>query len=256
MDSIENKNNYKFLLFGFFLILLDQATKLAIKGFDFFGFSHQGIEYGSLHSVIGDFVQITYIENPGMAFGISFGWGKIFLSLFSIVAGIALAVYLLRIKSAHLAVKIGISLLFAGAVGNLIDRVFYGVIFGEQSLFYGYVVDFIQVDIPDIDFFGIFYTHFPVFNVADSCVTVGVVFLLFVHKHIPSIQEVFGKKSNNESSNLDNSYRNYDDAYLMTSTPIVDGIIDDVDNDIINEENDSSDSFDDSSSDSGDSSSD
>lgn len=256
MDSLENKNNFKFLLFGFLLIILDQATKLAIKGFDFFGFSHQGIEYGSLHSVIGDFVQITYIENPGMAFGISFGWGKIFLSLFSIVAGIALAVYLLRIKSAHLAVKIGITLLFAGAVGNLIDRVFYGVIFGEQALFYGYVVDFIQVDIPDIDFFGIFYTHFPVFNVADSCVTVGVVFLLFVHKHIPSIQEVFGKKNNNESSSLDNTNRNYDDVYLMTSTPIVDGIIEDVDNDIINEENDSSDSYDDSSSDSGDSSSD
>ncbi len=250
MDSIENKNNYKFLLFGFLLILLDQATKLAIKGFDFFGFSHQGIEYGSLHSVIGDFVQITYIENPGMAFGISFGWGKIFLSLFSIVAGIALAVYLLRIKSAHIAVKIGISLLFAGAVGNLIDRVFYGVIFGEQALFYGYVVDFIQVDIPDIDFFGIFYTHFPVFNVADSCVTVGVVFLLFVHKHIPSLQEVFGKKNSNELQSINNTNTNYDDTYLMASTPLVDGIIEDVDNNnTINEDNDSSDSYEDSSSD-------
>ena len=191
----------KYYIIAFLLIIADQASKLAVKSFDFFGISHEGMKYGELIPVIDDIFMLTYIENPGMAFGISFGSGKIFLSLFSIIAGSALGYYLYKIKEAHATVKTGIMLIFAGAVGNLIDRVFYGVIFNESPLFYGRVVDFLQVDIPDVSIFGLHYTHWPVFNIADSCVTVGVVILIIFHKKLPEFSDIFGSKKKNEPDN-------------------------------------------------------
>jgi lipoprotein signal peptidase len=62
--------------------------------------------------------------------------------------------------------------------------------YGESPLFYGKVVDFIQVDIPDVTWFGEIYTHWPVFNVADSCVTVGVVLMMFISTQLPSPTEL------------------------------------------------------------------
>lgn len=201
----DNKNAKWYFLSALILIVFDQVTKLIVKGFDLFGFQHEGMYYGQSIPVIGDFLQWTYIENPGMAFGIEFGWGKIFLSLFSIIASIGLAIYLYKIMFANAGVKVGITLIFAGAVGNLIDRVFYGVFYGTQPLFYGHVVDFVQVDIPDVNFLGFYYTHFPVFNVADSCVTCGVITLLFFHSKLPTLKEVFGHKQYiNEEENIGN----------------------------------------------------
>lgn len=216
-----NKNRPYFIAVVF-LIILDQLTKLYFKGFDFFGFSHEGYSYGELVPVLGEYVQFTYILNPGMAFGAVF-IPKIILSLFSIFAAIALAYYLSKLnEKVNFWVKIAIMLVLAGAAGNLIDRVFYGVIFDESlfignmnavdkyvylnilnewPLFYGKVVDFIQVDIPDIDFLGFNYTHWPVFNVADSCVSVGVVILLIVNNKLPGFNEVFSK---NKLSNTNN----------------------------------------------------
>ena len=189
---MKNKVNWFFII-AVLLVFLDQATKLAIRGFTFAGIEYDGLMIGQMISVIGDFLQITYVENEGMAFGISFGPAKIFLSLFSIFASIALAWYLSKLKKFSVWVQIGIMLIFAGAVGNLIDRVFYGIIFGYDAIFYGRVVDFIQVDIPDINFLGLNYTHWPVFNVADSCVTCGVVTLLIFHKKIPQFKQLINK---------------------------------------------------------------
>lgn len=174
------------------LILFDQITKLYFKGFNFLGFEHIGYRYGEQVTVIDNILYWTYIENPGMAFGIEFGWGKIFLSLFSVIAGIALGWLIYKLRNFDVWVKSGFTLIFSGAVGNLIDRVFYGVIFGESLLFYGKVVDFIQVNIPDIEFLG--WTHFPVFNVADSCVTVGVSLLILFHNRIPEWNDIFPPK--------------------------------------------------------------
>lgn len=94
--------------------------------------------------------------------------------------------YLRQIASGHWAPRLAVTLILAGAVGNLIDRALYGVIFGDAPLFYGRVVDFIQVDIPDITWLGDVHTHFPVFNVADSCVTVGVILLLLTGNKLPA----------------------------------------------------------------------
>lgn len=202
---MQNSKRTNILLFSgaFILILLDQASKLAIKGFDFLGMHHAGLHYGQLISVIGDFLQITYVENAGMALGITFGPAKIFLSLFSIVASVALGYYLLKLSGYNIWIRLGIMLIFAGAVGNLIDRVFYGVIYNEAPLFYGRVVDFVQVDIPDINFWILNYTHFPVFNVADSCVTCGVAVLVLFHKKIPTFKELFAGKNEPELNRRD-----------------------------------------------------
>ncbi|TAL70396.1 MAG: signal peptidase II [Bacteroidetes bacterium] len=191
-----NKSTYFLFLTATLLILFDQVTKLLVKGFVFGGLNFHGMSIGESISVIGDFLQITYVENSGMALGITFGAGKIFLSIFSIIASIGLAYYLLKLDKFSIWVRIGVMLIFAGAFGNLIDRVFYGIFFNESPLFYGRVVDFIQVDIPDINIWNIHYTHFPVFNIADSCVSVGVVLLLIAHNKIPTFNEVFRNNYN------------------------------------------------------------
>ena len=187
-----------FFLWSFILIAFDQITKLITKGFNIFGFSREGMRLGESIEVIGDFLRFTFVENPGMAFGIEFGWGKIFLSLFSIFAAIALAWYLFKIDGYDKFARTGIMLIFAGAAGNMIDRVFYGVFYGESALFYGKVVDFIQVDIPDVNIFGLYYSHWPVFNIADSCVSCGVVLLIFFHHKLPSLNEIKNKGISNE----------------------------------------------------------
>lgn len=190
MDNNKKLKSKYFIFAAFILIALDQITKFAVKGFPFFGFDYQGMHLGQSFNFIGEFVKITFVENEGMAFGITFGAYKIILSLFSVVASAGLYWFLVKLEHFSDWVKAGIALIFAGAVGNLIDRVFYGVFYGEMPLFYGRVVDFIQVDIPDITIFGMTYTHWPVFNIADACVTVGVVFLLFNINKIPSIKEL------------------------------------------------------------------
>jgi signal peptidase II len=159
------------------LVVLDQVTKVLVK---------TSMMLGESHPMIGSLVNLTFVENPGMAFGISWGDGKLILTLLTIVIAGVLVWYLRQIASGHWAPRLAVTLILAGAVGNLIDRAFYGVIFGDAPLFYGRVVDFIQVDIPDITWFGDVHTHFPVFNVADSCVTVGVILLLLTGNKLPA----------------------------------------------------------------------
>lgn len=196
---MRNKST-KYFIIAFLLVIFDQSTKLAIKGFNFAGFHHIGFEYGEMVSVIGDFLQWTYIENQGMAFGISFGWGKVFLSLFSLIASGFIIYYIHQISSkVPFYAGLAPTLILAGAFGNAIDRCFYGIFYGTSPLFYGGVVDFILVDIPDIDFLGLQYSHFPVFNVADSCVTCGVILLIFVHNKLPEFAFLKKKLEENQT---------------------------------------------------------
>lgn len=204
-NNQKNKAIY-FILVAFLLVLLDQATKLAVKGFSLMGIEHEGMDLGESISVIGDFITITFVENPGMAFGIEFGTGKILLSIFSLIASIGIIWLIYKLEDHPVIIRIGVMLILAGAFGNFVDRMFYGVFFSEGSLFYGNVVDFIRVDIPDIDIGPIYYTHWPVFNFADSYVTVGVIILLLFNKYIPSFSSLFDKdqkemKNDNEKAN-------------------------------------------------------
>jgi len=145
------------------------------------GIDVQGLQLGSSRPIFGDFFRLTYIENPGMAFGIDIG-GKLFFSFFSILASIGIMIYLYRSRHEHIAFRLSLALILGGAVGNLIDRVFYGVLYDEGPLFYGKVVDFLDADFFNINVLGYHMSRWPVFNVADASVTCGVVLMLFAHR--------------------------------------------------------------------------
>ena len=164
------------------IVILDQVTKLAIKGVPALGI--EGYPLGFSKPLLGDIFRLTYIENPGIAFGINFPALKIFFSLFSLVAAIGIYIYMKR--NLHKLGKwemLSLAFIMGGAIGNLIDRCFYGVFYGEESLFYGHVVDFID--------FGYKKNWWPIFNVADSAVTIGVTILaaIMLFKKQPATQE-------------------------------------------------------------------
>ena len=181
------------LIVIFFVLLIDQITKFWIK---------LNMTIGESFSVLGDWFQIYFIENNGMAFGWEFGaqYGKLVLSIFRIIA-VALLFYLiyyLAKKKTKFGPLLGISLITAGALGNIIDGMFYGMIFSESTFtqvatlfpadggysgfLQGKVVDMLYFPlftIPEwMPFFGgqIFFS--PIFNIADSAITIGFLYLL------------------------------------------------------------------------------
>jgi signal peptidase II len=183
IDARTDRGSARILLVSLALVLADQAAKLAVKGFSIpsLGLVVEGFRYGASIPVLGEFLRLTYIENPGMAFGIDVG-GKLYFSLFSVVASAGILIYLLRAHQERLPFRLSLALILGGAVGNLIDRVFYGVLFGEAPLFYGKVVDFIDVDFFNVNLFGYHLSRWPVFNIADASVTIGVVLMILTHR--------------------------------------------------------------------------
>lgn len=167
------------------VFIIDQLSKLAVKGISipFLNIEWNGMFYGESIEIIGTFLRITFVENPGMAFGFEVGViQKLFLSIFTLIAAIAIFYYLYKSKDGSLALRIGLALILGGALGNLVDRMFYGIIFDYAPLFYGKVVDFIQVEFWDFTLFGHTYETWPIFNVADSAVSVGVAVILIFHR--------------------------------------------------------------------------
>ena len=173
----------RILYLSFSIVLADQFSKLVVKGVQipFLGIHFQGFSLGTSRPVFGDLLRLTYIENPGMAFGIDIG-GKLFFSIFSIVASVIILAYLYNSRHESLAFRTSLAMILGGAVGNLIDRVFYGLIFDGGELFKGRVIDFIDADFFHINLFGYHITRFPIFNIADASVTCGVILLLFAHR--------------------------------------------------------------------------
>jgi signal peptidase II len=152
------------------------------------GISFKGLPLGSSRPIWGDILRLTYIENPGMAFGIDIG-GKLFFSIVSIAASIGIIIYLYKMRNESLPYRFSLAMILGGAIGNLIDRVFYGVFFDDGGLFYGKVVDFIDADFFNINIFGYHLTRWPVFNIADASVTCGVLLLLLVHRRFGKEEE-------------------------------------------------------------------
>jgi signal peptidase II len=110
--------------------------------------------------IIQDFFHFTYVTNEGMAFGLELPGGKIILLFLTIILTIFLAFYLWNEKDGHPLNKYGLALILSGAIGNLIDRAYFGK-----------VVDFLDFMIGDF--------HWYVFNVADSAVTIGMIIYIF-----------------------------------------------------------------------------
>lgn len=210
----------KVLNISLVVVLLDQISKLLVKGISipFLNLEFKGMEYGSSINVIGDLFKFTFVENPGMAFGINVdGYSKLLLSLFSLVASIAIVVYLYKVRKQKLFFRIALALILGGAIGNLIDRFFYGIIFDYAPLFYGRVVDFLHFNALGFTIFGKTFDSFPIFNIADSSVTIGVAILLIFHKSFeePSDKtdaKVEDDKNEELTENLEDGDSNREDS--------------------------------------------
>lgn len=161
----EKRAAWPWFLGCFALVGLDQWTKILVRS---------RFELGESIPLLGEeFLRLTYVLNPGIAFGMSVPW-KSTLLFFGWTAACALAVYLFYLARRGDPNRWPITLFLSGAIGNSIDRTMYGE-----------VTDFVDMDFPD------FIMHrFAVFNVADSCVTVGVALLLLIlivdHRKTPA----------------------------------------------------------------------
>jgi signal peptidase II len=202
------KLKHVFLL-TFFILLADQALKIFIKTHYYLGQEHQvisGISWFRVH----------FIENEGMAYGWKLGgeWGKMALTLFRLLAVIFGTFYLAYIirKKYHLGFIICATLIYAGAIGNLIDSLFYGMLFensdpyvqniarsASQNGFTGGYAGFLHGKVVDMLYFPIitdakfpswlpiwggenFEFFRPVFNIADASISFGVLFILIFQK--------------------------------------------------------------------------
>jgi len=167
------------------IVILDQITKFFVKGFSipFLNINFPGMDLGESIPIINDFFKLTFVENPGMAFGIDFGLNfKIWLSIFTLVASLGILYYLYLVRHHSLTLRIPLAFILGGAIGNLIDRTFYGIFYGYAPLFYGKVVDFLDFDFFDFEIFGRAFDRWPVFNIADASVSVGVILILLLYR--------------------------------------------------------------------------
>jgi signal peptidase II len=177
------KKNSLALLIIFFFVIVDQIVKIWIK---------TTMDIGESIHVFGNWFQLYFVENEGMAFGISFGAkiGKLLLSLVRILVAGFLIYYLFTIikkKQARWSVVIILSLIIAGALGNIIDSLFYGMIWHYAPFLYGKVVDMFYFKlffIPHwVPLWGGSYFFPAIFNVADACTTTGIIAILIWNKH-------------------------------------------------------------------------
>jgi signal peptidase II len=194
------------------VLIIDQVVKIWVKTH-----MHMGDEF----SVFGNWFLIHFTENEGMAFGMKLGgsYGKLLLSLFRIIAIIAIGWWLYRVtrKPAPTGLILSISLVLAGAIGNIIDSAFYGLIFSESTMMQvatlfpdgGGYGTFLHGKVVDMLYFPIIEGHYPawipilggddflffrpVFNIADSSITIGVLLMILFQKRFFSAPSESGQ---------------------------------------------------------------
>ncbi len=183
----------KVLFVSLFVVIIDQASKLLIKGFSipFLNLHFSGLNIGERIKIFDSFFNINFVENPGIAFGIDFGGEyKLLISIFTIAASLAMLYYLYMNREKGLMIRIPLAMIVGGAFGNLIDRVFYGVFYGYAPILFGKVVDFFEIKLFGFYLFNRTLGNY-IFNFADVAVTFGVVLLLiaFRKEHKQALQK-------------------------------------------------------------------
>ncbi len=202
----------RILYFSFFIVIVDQVTKFFVKGLNIpsLGIALKGINYGSSVNVIDKVFQLTYIENPGIAFGIEFG-GKPLRAIITLVATIMIIYLIYKNRNKGLFVRLAYAFVLGGALGNLINRMFDGLIYGTDSFLYGNVVDFFHIPGPVVHLLGRTFYSWPVFNIADISVTIGFLMLIFgynkffVKKSDDVIETSAGLENNTDGTISENS---------------------------------------------------
>ncbi|PCJ66545.1 MAG: lipoprotein signal peptidase [Bacteroidetes bacterium] len=203
-ESRKSKRQALFVLLTVFTVLfLDQWLKFHIK---------TNFSLGQSKTIFNDWFELHFTENPGMAFGLELGgkWGKIILTSFRIIASVIIVYYIKNLikEGAKTAMIILVSLILAGALGNIIDSLFYGQFFSASShyqvasfmpneggyapLFMGKVVDMLYFPLVDtfwpdwIPYFGGSRLQFfrPVFNIADAAISIGVFTIIAFRKKL------------------------------------------------------------------------
>lgn len=204
-------SNYRNFIIVSLIILMDQIVKLIVK---------MNMVIGQEFKVLGDWFKIHFIENPGAAFGLTIAnvyeaflgiftenpelsdhTAKLILTFFSLFAVGFIIYYLYTLKDNKTALPVFVSLILGGAIGNIIDRVFYGTWFAEMNdyeggLFHGRVVDMFYLDIwqgymPSwFPFIGNeYYSFWPIFNIADAAISVGIVAIIIFQKRFFAVEE-------------------------------------------------------------------
>lgn len=184
------------------LLVVDQVSKIVVK---------TSMVINESIMVLGSWFQIRFIENPGAAYGFELGgdYGKLILSLFRVVAVAVLCVYIHRLikRGAPNGVLVAFTLIMVGALGNIVDSAFYGLIFSDSTFFepahftafgqgygtflHGNVVDMLYFPIIDIDMMPswvpiwggepfVFFS--PIFNLADTYISVALIYLLIFQR--------------------------------------------------------------------------
>lgn len=195
-------NGIHIIVLSLILVIADQVSKVLIK---------TSMTVNESINVLGEWFQIRFIENPGAAYGMELGgdYGKLILSLFRIVAIVCIIIYIKRLldRKANTGVLIAFTMILVGALGNMIDSAFYGLIFSESTytniasfvpwgegygtFLHGNVVDMLYFPIINIDqmpdwvpIWGgepfVFFS--PIFNVADAYISVALIYLIIFQR--------------------------------------------------------------------------
>ena len=209
---MKKKNKlYKFYLLSLAVIVLDQVVKLLV---------HYNMDQGLAGEikVFGDWFKIHYVLNPGMAFGLKLGssYGKLILTLFRLLATVGIAWYMsvLVKKRAHSGLVWCVALILAGAIGNVLDSTFYGVFLpgnlpadAPTPWFHGQVIDMIYLDIWEGHLpswlGGQYYALWPIFNIADSSIFIGVAIILIMQRRFFKDPAKEDKKENTSEAAKD-----------------------------------------------------